>query len=53
MRDLSCDIAVEHMIDGVTSSIRFSRSLLRRETVTVLLRKKKGENYLMHRECIK
>lgn len=33
MRDLSCDIAVEHMIDGMSyRSIRFSRSLLRRET---------------------
>ena len=32
MRDLSCDIAVEHMIDGMNyRSIRFSRSLLRRE----------------------
>ena len=30
MRDLSCDIAVEHMIDGMNyRSIRFSRSLLR------------------------
>ena len=29
MRDLSCDIAVEHMIDGMNyRSIRFSRSLL-------------------------
>ena len=31
--DLSCDIAVEHMIDGNQHrSVRFSRSLLRRET---------------------
>ena len=37
MRDLSCDIAVEHMIDGMNyRSIRFSRSLLRRETYRLL-----------------
>ena len=37
MRELSCDIAVEHMIDGMNyRSIRFSRSLLRRETYRLL-----------------
>lgn len=37
LRDLSCDIAVEHIIDGMNyRSIRFSRSLLRRETYRLL-----------------
>lgn len=35
--DLSCDIAVEHLIDGLYHrSVRYSRSLLRRETYRLL-----------------
>ena len=45
MRDLSCDIAVEHMIDGMSyRSIRFSRSLLRRETYRLLEKEGKTLN---------
>ena len=45
MRDLSCDIAVEHMIDGMNyRSIRFSRSLLRRETYRLLEKEGKTLN---------
>lgn len=51
MRDLSCDIAVEHMIDGMNyRSIRFSRSLLRRETYRLLEKEGKPST---HREYIK
>ena len=35
--DLSCDIAAEHLIDGLYHrSVRYSRSLLRRETYRIL-----------------
>ena len=45
MRDLSCDIAVEHIIDGMNyRSIRFSRSLLRRETYRLLEKEGKTLN---------
>lgn len=45
MRDLSCDISVEHMIDGMNyRSIRFSRSLLRRETYRLLEKEGKTLN---------
>ena len=45
MRDLSCDIAVEHMIDGIYHrSVRYSRSLLRRETYRLLEKEKKTLN---------
>ena len=45
LRDLSCDIAVEHIIDGMNyRSIRFSRSLLRRETYRLLEKEKKTLN---------
>lgn len=40
--NLSCDIAVEHMIDGIYHrSVRYSRSLLRRETYRLLEKEKK------------
>ena len=43
--NLSCDIAVEHMIDGMNyRSIRFSRSLLRRETYRLLEKEGKTLN---------
>ena len=45
MCDLSCDIAVEHIIDGMNyRSIRFSRSLLRRETYRLLEKEGKTLN---------
>ena len=45
LRDLSCDIAVEHIIDGMNyRSIRFSRSLLRRETYRLLEKEGKTLN---------
>ena len=45
LRDLSCDIAVEHIIDGMNyRSIRFSRSLLRRETYRLLEKEQKTLN---------
>ena len=45
LRDLSCDIAVEHIIDGMNyRSIRFSRSLLRRETYLLLEKEGKTLN---------
>ena len=41
----SCDIAAEHMIDGIYHrSVRFSRSLLRRETYRKLEAEKKVLN---------
>lgn len=47
--DLSCDIAAEHMIDGNHHrSIRFSRSLLRRETY----RKLEAEGKVLNAERI-
>ena len=40
--NLSCDIAVEHMIDGIYHrSVRYSRSLLRRETYVFWKRKRR------------
>lgn len=43
--NLSCDIAVEHMIDGIYHrSVRYSRSLLRRETYRLLEKEKKTLN---------
>lgn len=43
--NLSCDIAVEHMIDSIYHrSIRYSRSLLRRETYPLLEKEKKTLN---------
>lgn len=43
--NLSCDIAVEHLIDGMNyRSIRFSRSLLRRETYRLLEKEGKTLN---------
>ena len=43
--NLSCDIAAEHMIDGIYHrSVRFSRSLLRRETYRKLEAEKKVLN---------
>lgn len=43
--NLSCDIAVEHMIDSIYHrSIRYSRSLLRRETYRLLEKEKKTLN---------
>ena len=43
--NLSCDIAVEHMIDGIYHrSVRYSRSLLRRETYRILEKEKKTLN---------
>ena len=45
LRDLSCDIAVEHIIDGMNyRSIHFSRSLLRRETYRLLEKEGKTLN---------
>ena len=45
LRDLSCDIAMEHIIDGMNyRSIRFSRSLLRRETYRLLEKEGKTLN---------
>ena len=45
LRDLSCDITVEHIIDGMNyRSIRFSRSLLRRETYRLLEKEGKTLN---------
>ena len=45
LRDLSCDIAVEHIIDGMNyRSIRFSRSLLRREPYRLLEKEGKTLN---------
>lgn len=45
LRDLSCDIAVEHIIDGMNyRSIRFSRSLLRREIYRLLEKEGKTLN---------
>lgn len=45
LRDLSCDIAVEHIIDGMNyRSIRFSRSLLRRETYRLIEKEGKTLN---------
>ena len=50
LRDLSCDIAVEHIIDGMNyRSIRFSRSLLRRETYRLL--EKEGKTLNAQRVC--
>ena len=47
--NLSCDIAVEHLIDGnFHRSVRFSRSLLRRETY----RKLEAEEKLLNAERI-
>lgn len=47
--NLSCDIAVEHLIDGnFHRSVRFSRSLLRRETY----RKLEAEKKLLNAERI-
>lgn len=47
--NLSCDIAVEHLIDGnYHRSVRFSRSLLRRETY----RKLETEGKTLHAERI-
>lgn len=46
---LSCDIAVEHIIDGCdVRPVRYSRSLLRRETY----RKLEGTNHVLHAERI-
>ena len=43
--NLSCDIAVEHMIDGIYHrSVRYSRSLLRRETYRLLEMEKQTLN---------
>ena len=43
--NLACDIAVEHMIDGIYHrSVRYSRSLLRRETYRLLEKEKKTLN---------
>ncbi len=47
--NLSCDIAAEHMIDGIYHrSVRFSRSLLRRETY----RKMEAEGKVLNAERI-
>ena len=48
--NLSCDIAVEHMIDGIYHrSVRYSRSLLRRETYRLL--EKEGKTLNAERIC--
>lgn len=49
MWDLSCDIAVEHLVDdNFHRSVRYSRSLLRRETY----RKLELENKTLHAERV-